>query len=108
MGLLEFLRDLYTLNTLDTRFTISSTTPPRDAHRELRSNVLPNAQRDAQNGPDGSSKKAPSRSREPQPSKWNTPEYYLYYLVFIVAIPMMFKAVYNVSQRMCYATHCFT
>ncbi|SMQ55093.1 unnamed protein product [Zymoseptoria tritici ST99CH_3D7] len=33
-----------------------------------------------------------------QPSKWNTPEYYLYYLVFLTIPFMMFKSVYDVSQ----------
>ncbi|KAF2481444.1 MBOAT, membrane-bound O-acyltransferase family-domain-containing protein [Neohortaea acidophila] len=33
-----------------------------------------------------------------QPSKWNTPEYYIYYLFFLTIPPLMFKAVYDVSQ----------
>ncbi|KAH9823780.1 glycerol uptake protein 1-like [Teratosphaeria destructans] len=33
-----------------------------------------------------------------QPSKWNTPEYYLYYFFFLTIPPLMFKAVYDVSQ----------
>ena len=33
-----------------------------------------------------------------QPSKWNTPEYYIYYLFFLTIPPLMFKAVYDVSK----------
>ncbi|KAI5293239.1 glycerol transporter [Ascosphaera acerosa] len=33
-----------------------------------------------------------------QPSKWKTPEFYFYYLVFAYCVPMMFKAVIEVSQ----------
>lgn len=31
-------------------------------------------------------------------SKWNTPEYYVYYLFFLTIPPLMFKSVYDVSQ----------
>ena len=34
-----------------------------------------------------------------QPSKWNTPEYYIYYLFFLTIPAMMFKSVYDVSQQ---------
>lgn len=33
-----------------------------------------------------------------RPSKWNTPEYYSYGLVFLTIPPLMFKSVYDVSQ----------
>jgi hypothetical protein len=33
-----------------------------------------------------------------QPSKWNTPEYYIYYLFFLTIPPLMFKSVYDVSK----------
>lgn len=32
-----------------------------------------------------------------RPRKWNTPEYYLYYFVFLTVIPLMIKSVYDVS-----------
>lgn len=35
------------------------------------------------------------------PSKWATPEFFLYYVVFVVAVPLMFKSVYDVSIREC-------
>lgn len=33
-----------------------------------------------------------------KPSRWNTPEYYLYYFIFLTIPPLMFKSVYDVSQ----------
>lgn len=57
------LKDLYKVETLDTRFSSKDGQP------------LPNA----------------------QPSKWNTPEYYIYYLAFLTIPFFMFKSVYDVS-----------
>ena len=33
-----------------------------------------------------------------QPSKWRSPEFYFYYVVFLVIPPLMFKSVYDVSK----------
>ncbi|KAH7039071.1 MBOAT, membrane-bound O-acyltransferase family-domain-containing protein [Macrophomina phaseolina] len=94
MALLSFLRRLYSLDTLDTRFTNSSTTPPKHAAAESR--IDP-----AKPSPSGSKNAARSDSRAPgpQPSKWHTPEFYLYYLVFLTAVPSMFYVVYDVSKE---------
>ena len=59
------LKDLFKVETLDTRFDSKDGGKP-----------LPNA----------------------QPSKWNTPEYYIYYLFFLTIPPLMFKSVYDVSK----------
>lgn len=56
------LRDLYKVETLDTRFAGSD-------------QPLASAQK----------------------SKWRTPEYFLYYVVFLTIVPVMFKSVYDVS-----------
>lgn len=58
------LKDLYKVETLDTRFGPKDSAP------------IPGA----------------------QPSKWNTPEYYVYYLFFLTIPAMMFKSVYGVSK----------
>ncbi|CAK4034503.1 Glycerol uptake 1 [Lecanosticta acicola] len=58
------LKDLYKIETLDTRFQSKDGQP------------LSNA----------------------QPPKWNTLEYYVYYLAFLTIPIFMFKAVYDVSQ----------
>ena len=33
-----------------------------------------------------------------RPSKWNTPEFYVYYVFFLTIPALMFKSVYDVSQ----------
>jgi hypothetical protein len=98
MGAFSYLQSIFTLDTIDTRFTHSASTP----HRTVG---------DTRSGPvgliskkDGSVRAAPVRtdsSGRPlaQPSKWNTPEFYLYYLVFIVTVPAMFYVPYYVSRR---------
>lgn len=81
MGLLS-LRGIYSLDTLDTRFTTPSSVP-YSAIRE-----------------DGNRKKEVlSRNTDrAKPSKWNTPEFYLYYVVVAVAVPYMFWIAYSVSR----------
>ena len=87
MGWLQYLRKLYSLDTLDTRFTISSTTPPSQS-----------AQIDPVKPLEGERKQDAKSTPTGKPSLWLTPEFFLYYLVFVTAIPLMFKAVYDVSQ----------
>ncbi|KEY65633.1 hypothetical protein S7711_07882 [Stachybotrys chartarum IBT 7711] len=85
MGPLSFLKTVYDLDTLDTRFTSSSSTPYQT--------VI-----DARNDPavaNESPKKVKSRA---EPSKWNTPEFYLYFVVIAWAIPFMFWVAYDVSR----------
>ena len=41
--------------------------------------------------------KTGQRLPDAQPSKWNTPEYYLYYLCFLTIPALMVKSVYDVS-----------
>lgn len=57
-------KDLYKVETLDSRFIPAEQKPLPDA----------------------------------KPSKWNTPEYYVYCLFFLTIPPLMFKSVYDVSQ----------
>ncbi|KAL2270053.1 hypothetical protein VTJ83DRAFT_2237 [Remersonia thermophila] len=77
-GPLGFFASVYDLDTLDTRFTTPSTVPYRVAH-----------------GP-GAAKPTPDPHAEPP--KWKTPEFYLYYLVFLVCVPYMFWVAYDVSR----------
>ncbi|KAK0391612.1 hypothetical protein NLU13_1112 [Sarocladium strictum] len=85
MGVLTFLRSVYDLDTLDTRFTNSSSVPYQ---------TVVDARSDPATAQE-SSVKAQSRT---QPPKWRTPEFYLYYLVFLLAVPYMFWVPYSVSQ----------
>lgn len=87
MSPLSFLRSVYTLDTLDTRFT----TAPSTSYRTVI---------DVRNDPDAKDAQKERIASGSSPSKWNTPEFYLYYLVFIVCLPLMFWIPYSVSRRM--------
>jgi len=85
MGLFSFLRSVYDVSTLDTRFT----TPPSVPYKtvlESRHDPL------AKDYTAGVKAKA-------QPSKWRTPEFLLYGLIFIVVVPMMIWIPFSVSRR---------
>ncbi|KAF2399944.1 glycerol uptake protein 1 [Trichodelitschia bisporula] len=97
MGFLDFFCKLYSLDTLDTRFTTSSTTPPRPTEHELV--VDPNRASLGETESSSSTNAASQRSgSSPQRSLWGTPEFCLYYLVLAFAIPMMFKVSFDVSK----------
>lgn len=88
MSWLRYLRQIYSLDTLDTRFTASSNTPLKSDARV--DPAKPGSAVDSNRRPlaDGA-----------KPSKWNTPEFYFYYFMFITIVPLMFKTVYDVSKR---------
>lgn len=95
MDVLSFFRRLYSLDTLDTRLTISSRTPEKDTKGNAQ--PVPEGSLSSDGG-----RVSRSGQTKPQngasPSRWQTPEFYLYYVVFIVVVPQMFKAVIEVSQ----------
>lgn len=84
MTILHYVGRLYSLDTLDTRFTTSSKTP--------LSNARPTTGQ-------GSANKIEKEVSEAPRQRWTTLEFYIYYLVILVAIPSMFKATYDVSNR---------
>ncbi|KAF2737947.1 MBOAT-domain-containing protein [Polyplosphaeria fusca] len=88
---LQMFRRMYSLETLDTRFIVPATAPPKEALEEtkLDSNLL------AQNG--GHKRREPLE--DAQPSRWHTLEFYPYFLVVFSAIPLMTAAVYNASKE---------
>ena len=88
MYVIRYIRQLYSLDTLDTRFTTSARTPLTKTTSESASTSAPPQEKVNAVAEFGT-----------RPSKWNTTEFYFYYLVFIVAIPQMFKAVIDISQR---------
>lgn len=95
-SLLQGLQRLYSLDTLDTRLTTSSTTPVRTSLQDSQQQPSPaSSTRDPTAGKDARAQEIASKA---QPSKWNTPEFYFYYFVFITVVPMMFKTVIDVSQ----------
>jgi hypothetical protein len=85
LSLLSWFRLLYSLDTLDTRFTVPANTPVKVAAEDTRS---------------GSAKDARSNTvaNNASPSKWGTPEFFFYYIIFLIAVPLMFKTVVDVSQ----------
>jgi hypothetical protein len=96
MAWLQFIKRLYSLDTLDTRFTIPSTTPPRDAVAELQIDPAkpgPSSKSTANARPNGAGK-----ASDVQPSLWRTPEFYFYYFCFATIVPYMFKTGYDVSK----------
>ncbi|KAI1821021.1 MBOAT, membrane-bound O-acyltransferase family-domain-containing protein [Xylaria intraflava] len=89
MGALSFLRSIYDLDTLDTRFIVSSTTPYETVIEARNHAAAASKERAA---------KWNSRASSATKSRWNTPEFYLYYAVFILAIPYMFRVAYDASR----------
>ena len=83
-SLLSWFRRIYSLNTLDTRFTTSATTPLKTA-----ADTRPASSKDARANAIASGAASPN---------WHTPEFFVYYVVFIVAVPLMFKTVVDVSR----------
>lgn len=86
-GLLRYLRDVYSLDTLDARFSAEQRKPQQPS-----------------GGHDGSGQKPldaiPAiKTFTTQPSRWKTPEFFLYYLALIVAPILMTKAVVDVSRE---------
>ncbi|KAL8304754.1 hypothetical protein RB601_007018 [Gaeumannomyces tritici] len=81
MGTLNFLSSVYRLENLDTRFVTSSTTP----YKVHADGAAP------RKGRDGAETRA-------QPSRWNTLEFYGYYLFLFFLIPYMFWVAYDVSR----------
>jgi hypothetical protein len=88
---LQYVRQLYSLDTLDTRFVVPATAPPKEA-LELRE-LDPASPLPVRNG------QVKSREEERvQPSRWNTPEFYFYNAVIAYAIYFMFKKNIEVSK----------
>ncbi|KAI3318529.1 putative glycerol:H+ symporter [Xylariaceae sp. AK1471] len=85
MGTLSFLGKVYDLDTLDTRFTVSSTTPYKTVI-EARNDTAASKERAA---------KWNSRASE---SRWRTTEFYLYYVIYAFAITYMFWITYDASS----------
>ncbi|KAI0909212.1 MBOAT, membrane-bound O-acyltransferase family-domain-containing protein [Ustulina deusta] len=95
MGAFSFLRNIYDLDSLDTRFTVSSNTPYTTVVEARSDAAAASKERAAKwNSRPSSSSSSSSSSK----SRWNTPEFYLYYIVFVVAVPSMFRIAYDASK----------
>ena len=100
MGFLQYVQDLYGLETLDTRFVGSSKcrssdakTPPENKLLEVQERVNSGSKSSRASG---AIDQAP---RSTTSSRWRSPEFYLYYIIIAVAIPLMIKSVYEISRR---------
>lgn len=102
MGGLDLVKRLYSLDTLDTRFTSSSRAPLGTELSETHARIDPvqptlsGASGSANNGRRGRGQL--ERPVEVSPPRWRTPEFYFYYVMFVSIVPLMFKAVYDVSK----------
>lgn len=83
-SILSWFRRLYCLDTLDTRFTSSATTSLKAA-----ADTRPPSAKDA---------RANAIANGASPPNWRTPEFFVYYLVFLTVVPMMFKTVIDASK----------
>jgi hypothetical protein len=98
MSLFSYVKSIYALDTLDTRFTNSSSTPYRSVIEGRSDLTSLGLKRDDSNG--GVGVKTDRNGRPiAQPSKWKTPEFYFYYFVFLTIVPYMFWVAYDVSRR---------
>lgn len=84
MLFLSFFRELYSLDTLDTRFTTSSSTPLKLVNEDA---------------PKPGTRDGKTQPADVSPPRWRTPEFYVYLVVFLVCVPQMYWAVVSVSQR---------
>lgn len=82
----SFLRGIYSLDTLDTRFTTPSAVPYKTVVDARAEGI---GKRELFNKPD----------KRAQSSKWRTPEFYLYFLIVGAIVPYMFWVAYDVSRR---------
>ena len=100
MTLLQYAQRLYSLDTLDIRFTSSAKTPPAPSYAQIDpAKPSPPEEADVKARDNGNN--VPTQARGSSPSLWGTPEFYFYYLIFIICVPLMFKSVYDVSKREC-------
>lgn len=86
---LAYIRRLYSLDTLDTRFVVPATSPPKEALEEAK--VDPANPYPISNGRD-------KTSEHVQPPRWRTNEFYFYYVVISASVFFMFKLVIDCSK----------
>lgn len=89
---LKLFRQLYSLDTLDTRFIVPASAPPKEALEEAK--LDPAGPLPVQDGK-GKSRNAGDNV---QPARWNTPEFYFHYVIVTVSVFFMCKQVLDVSK----------
>ncbi|KAF4612610.1 hypothetical protein G7Y89_g15569 [Cudoniella acicularis] len=97
MGIFSYVKSIYALDTIDTRFTSSSSIPYKTVIDARDDPATSGSKRD--DSVPGLGVKTDRHGRPvAQPSKWKTPEFYFYYFVFITIVPYMFWIAYDVSR----------
>ena len=96
MSLWHYLKRLYSLDTLDTRFVTSSNAPAKVAAQEHAVEGRSTPQSDGNEKPQGRG----GRAGKVQPSKFKTPEFYFYFFIIAWAVLLIFYVPYKVSQSM--------
>lgn len=90
----QYVRRLFSLDTLDTRFTAATKGTRQASYEQLSADpAKPSSNREDSN--DGAERSTEGGSH----SRWGSREFFLYWLVLLVAIPLMFKSAYDVSNR---------
>ncbi|KAL8693915.1 MAG: hypothetical protein Q9218_001329 [Villophora microphyllina] len=100
MTILVYAKRLFSLDTLDTRFTKSSWAPSTADGSAPLARIDPAKPLPGLDNQDATLRNRRGNSnglQDTQPSQWVTTEFFSYYLVLIVAIPLMFKSAYDVS-----------
>lgn len=98
MSIFSYIRSIYALDTLDTRFTNASSTSYQTVVDTRAETAIIQAKRD--DSVVGSGGRLDRRGRPlAQPSLWRTKEFMLYYVVFATIVPYMFWIAYDVSRR---------
>ena len=86
---LAYFRQLYSLDTLDTRFVVPATSPPKEALQEAKADPV---------NPYPTSNGKHKAGEHVQPPRWRTNEFYFYYLSISASIFFMFKLVIDCSK----------
>lgn len=96
-GPLAFIKDMYSLDTLDTRFSTPSGVPYRRRQNESDGNGKREEERSVSGG---NGKVAPEGgiAAETLREKWGTPEYLVYTVIVGWAVPYMLWTAYSVSR----------
>lgn len=93
---LSFIRHLYSLDTLDTRFVVPATSPPKEALQVLKEATLDPASPNSTTPPNRTDRS--NTADHIQPPRWRTNEFYLYYIVISASVFFMFKLVLDCSK----------
>ncbi|MCJ1281872.1 glycerol transporter [Xylographa opegraphella] len=98
MSLLHYAQKLFSLDTLDTRFTTSSRAPSKTTDNTQLDPAKSSTKEAETNARQQSGGKSTALQDAVSPALWRTPEFYSYYVIFLVCVPLMFKAVYDISK----------